>query len=87
MKIDKKTAESVGKTLKLDWKKIPKDQFLKGLKVELEHGSRDKQTDVTGNNLVKTGRIALAHIKENIKYYDALETMEKKLSRKKNRGK
>ena len=83
MKITKKTAERLGKTMGLDWNKIPIDEFYQGLKVELEHGSRDKQTDVTHNSLEKTGKIALAHLKEKKNYYTLLKQVEGKTSGKK----
>lgn len=71
-------AKDIGNKLGIDWKKIPLQQFKMGLKVELEHGSKDKQTDVTHNNAVKTGKIAWAHLKEDPKYYTKLKKVEKK---------
>ncbi len=35
-----------------------------GMDVEFEHGSHDPQTDVTGDDPILTGKIALAHMKE-----------------------
>jgi Protein of unknown function (DUF5661) len=40
------------------------EQFRFGIDVEFEHGSHDPQTDVTGDDPILTGRIALAHMKE-----------------------
>ena len=48
-----------------------------GLKVELEHGLCDSQTNVTNDDEVMTGKIALAHLKEIPDYYTRLEEMEK----------
>jgi len=45
--------------------------------IELEHGSRDAETNVTDNDPVKTGKIALAHLKEFPDYYDRLKKLEK----------
>jgi hypothetical protein len=78
MKIFNKTdAEKIGNDLKIDWKEVSLDQFTKGLNVELEHGSIDKETNVTGNNGKLTGEIAWAHLKEFPDYYTRLAKMEK----------
>ena len=45
------------------------EQFLAGLDVELEHGRHDPQTDVTHDDPITTGMIALAHLKEFPDYY------------------
>jgi hypothetical protein len=71
-------AKEIGNKLKIDWNKITLSQFRKGLAVELEHGTRDKKTDVTHNDPIKTGKIALAHLKEDPTYYTKLSIMEKK---------
>jgi len=70
-------AKRIGNTLKIDWKKVSLDQFTKGLNVELEHGSIDPQTNVTGNDGKLTGEIAWAHLKEFPDYYARLAKMEK----------
>ena len=46
------------------------------MEVELEHGRRDPATDVTGDDLLLTGKIALAHLKEFPDYYIRLARME-----------
>ncbi len=48
-----------------------------GLHVELEHGARDSQTNVTDDDIIMTGKIALAHLKEIPDYYTRLHKMEK----------
>jgi len=53
-------------------------QFKKGMKVELEHGKVDDQTNITDDSPVDTGKIALAHLKEIPDYYTRLERMEDK---------
>ena len=45
--------------------------------VEFEHGSHDPQTDVTHDDPILTGKIALAHMKEFPDYYERLERMER----------
>jgi hypothetical protein len=52
-------------------------QFTRGMRVELEHGSRDPETDVTHDDPIVTGKIAWAHLKELPDYYDRLAEMER----------
>ncbi len=52
-----------------------------GMNVELEHGSRDPSTDVTGNDPLLTGKIALAHLNEFPDYYTRLTAMENEAKR------
>ncbi len=47
-----------------------------GLDVELEHGIRDEHTDVTHDDEIVTGKIALAHLNEFPDYYSRLKKME-----------
>lgn len=47
-----------------------------GLNVEAEHGSRDALTNVTNDNLIITGKIALAHLLEFPDYYRRLKVLE-----------
>jgi hypothetical protein len=49
--------------------------------VEFEHGSHDPQTDVTHDDPIITGKIALAHMKEFPDYYVRLERMEAEAER------
>ena len=52
------------------------EQFRRGLEVELEHGARDPQTNVTNDDLTLTGKIAWAHLKEFADYYTRLDKLE-----------
>lgn len=52
------------------------DEFRSGMDVELEHGRRDPATNVTGDDAVTTGKIALAHLHEIPDYYTRLAQME-----------
>jgi Protein of unknown function (DUF5661) len=54
----------IGEALGVDWSKFDVEQFRMGLDVELEHGVRDPQTNVTHDNEIITGKIALAHLNE-----------------------
>lgn len=69
-------ARAIGTQLKIDWTQIDLEQFRRGLEVELEHGARDPETNVTGDDLVLTGKIAWAHLKEIRDYYKRLDLME-----------
>jgi hypothetical protein len=69
-------ARSIGAQLNIDWTQIDLEQFRRGLEVELEHGARDPETNVTGDDLVLTGKIAWAHLKEIRDYYKRLDRME-----------
>jgi hypothetical protein len=66
----------IGNAVGVDWRQVDPEQFRMGLAVELEHGARDPQTDVTGDDLIATGKIALAHLKELPDYYTRLAVME-----------
>lgn len=76
-------AKSVGAQIGIDWEHAPFDveQFRAGMDVELEHGSRDPATDVTGSDPIITGKIALAHLNEFPDYYTRLEAMEDEAER------
>lgn len=69
-------ARTIGTQLKIDWSQIDLEQFRRGLEVELEHGAIDSETNVTGDDLLLTGRIAWAHLKEIQDYYTRLDHME-----------
>jgi hypothetical protein len=57
-------------------RQIPVEEFQKGLEVELEHGIRYPDANVTHNHPLMTGKIVLAHLKESLDYYTRLEVME-----------
>ena len=70
-----------GDEIGVDWSRVDLEQFRFGMDVEFEHGSHDPQTDVTGDDPILTGKIALAHMKEFPDYYERLERMEEEASR------
>jgi hypothetical protein len=74
-------ARRIGDEIGVDWNRFDVEQFRQGLDVELEHGSRDPQTDVTHDDPILTGKIALAHMKEFPDYYERLERMEAEAER------
>jgi hypothetical protein len=71
-------AKRVGALVGIDWEQAPftPAQYRMGLEVELEHGARDPETDVTHDDELLTGRIAWAHLKELPDYYTRLAAME-----------
>lgn len=69
-------AKQIGEQLGVDWSKFDVEQFHVGLNVELEHGLRDAQTNVSNDDPVITGKIALAHLNEFADYYTRLERLE-----------
>ena len=56
--------------------KIDLEEFRKGMEVELEHGVRFKDANVTNNHPILTGMIVIAHLKESLDYYKLLEVAE-----------
>src|SRR5215510_12661805 len=74
-------AKRVGDEIGVDWERFDLEQFRAGMDVEFEHGSHDPQTDVTGDDPIVTGKIALAHMKEFPDYYERLERMEQEAER------
>lgn len=70
-------AKKIGEQLGIKWDKFNVDQFRRGMDVELEHGTIDPDTNVTNDDPLMTGKIALAHLNEFADYYDRLEELEK----------
>ena len=69
-------AKKIGDELGIKWDKFDVEQFRQGMDVELEHGLHDGQTNVTNDDLITTGKIAWAHLKEFGDYYTRLKKME-----------
>ena len=74
-------AKLIGDRLGIKWDKFDVDQFRRGMDVELEHGLEDPATNVSNNDPLTTGKIALAHLNEFPDYYDRLEKMEEEAER------
>ena len=70
-------AKQIGEQLGIDWIKFDVEQYRMGLDVELEHGLVDPHTNVTNDDPIMTGKIALAHLNEFPDYYTRLDKMEK----------
>ncbi len=71
-------AKRIAGHLAIDFATAPFDlaQFHDGLNVEAEHGKVDPATNVTNDDPVVTGKIALAHLNEIADYYTRLKKME-----------
>ena len=69
-------AKQIGDQIGVDWDQYILEEFRLGLAVELEHGAHDPQTNVTNDDELATGKIALAHLKEIRDYYTRLLAME-----------
>lgn len=69
-------AKEIGEKLGIDWTLFDVEQFRRGMDVELEHGTIDPNTNVTNDDPLMTGKIALAHLNEIRDYYTRLDKME-----------
>ncbi len=69
-------ALEIGNQLGIKWDKFDVEQFVLGLNVELEHGSKNILTNITNDDHMITGKIAWAHLNEFPDYYVRLARME-----------
>jgi len=69
-------AKEIVEALGVDWTKFDVEQFRIGMDVELEHGTEDPNTNVTDDDPLMTGKIALAHLNEFPDYYTRLLKLE-----------
>jgi hypothetical protein len=71
-------ARQIGERVGIDWSsaRFDVEQYRMGLDVELEHGRQDPSTNVSNDDEVTTGKIALAHLNEYPDYYTRLAKME-----------
>lgn len=69
-------AQKIGEELGITWDKFDVEQFRMGMDVEMEHGTVDPNTNVTNDDSLLTGKIALAHLNEIRDYYSRLAVME-----------
>lgn len=72
----KQNAKEIGDDLGINWDEVRLDEFTKGVNIELEHGTKYTETNVTNNDKKITGKIAWAHLKEFPDYYSRLEKLE-----------
>ena len=60
----------VARFLNIKFDKYPFEDFKRGIIIELEHGKINPKTNVTDDDLLKTSKIALAHLNEYPNYYN-----------------
>jgi len=75
-KVEPNEAQTILKEVNVEGMDIDLEDFRAGLEVELEHGTRFKDANVTNNHPVLTGKIVMAHLKESLDYYKLLEVAE-----------
>jgi len=65
-------AADISGHLGIDFEKVgfTAEEFLEGINIELEHGNVDPHTNVTNDDPLITGKIALAHLNELPAYYN-----------------
>ena len=71
-------AAEIARQLEIDFtqRKFALASFQRGMDVELEHGTVDSHTNVSNDDPLITGKIALAHLNEFPDYYERLDKME-----------
>jgi DNA-directed RNA polymerase alpha subunit len=71
-------ARAAGERIGIAWDTSPfsVEQFRMGMDIELEHGTADPETNVTGDDVIMTAKIARAHLNEFPDYYTRLAKME-----------
>lgn len=74
--VELREAEIIRKLVGGEALEISVEEFQHGLEVELEHGIGFSDVNVTNNHPILTGKIVLAHLKENLDYYTRLEVAE-----------
>jgi hypothetical protein len=85
----KDQARAIATELEIDFRVLGCDleQFRLGLGVELEHGPRKPESDVSGDDPLVTGRIVLAHLTEFPDYYTRLAVLEREAADHKSKKK
>lgn len=65
-------AQEIADKLGIDFSKVgfTSEEYLEGMNIELEHGLVDSHTNVTNDDALMTGKIALAHLNEVSSYYN-----------------
>lgn len=76
MRVTFKQAFDAGVDLHVNFAYINPNTWWYAINVELEHGTVHKDTNITNDNLIKTGKIVLAHLHEIPDYYKRLRVME-----------
>jgi len=75
-KVTLEEAEKILAAINVRAMPVTPENFRQGLEVEMEHGTRFQDANVTNNHPLLTGMIVLAHLKESFEYYERLEVAE-----------
>ena len=70
--------KELGEKIGINFDDVDFNEFKMGYDVELEHGAKDPETNVTDDDPEMTAKIAWAHLKELPNYYTLLAEMEEK---------
>jgi hypothetical protein len=76
VKVSLEEAEKILAQVNVKAMPVSPEAFKQGLEVELEHGTRFPDANVTSNHPILTGMIVMAHLKESMEYYERLEVAE-----------
>jgi hypothetical protein len=71
---------AIGNQLGVNWKKVNAHEFYLGMNIELEHGRRSPETNITNDDPILTAKITLAHLKELKDYNTRLQRMEHEIN-------
>lgn len=74
--VSEEEASTILKIVNTKSMEIPLEDFRIGLEVELEHGTRFADANVTNNHPILTGKIVIAHLKETMDYYRRIDVAE-----------
>ena len=74
--IEPEEAEKILAQVNVKAMPVTVENFRQGLEVELEHGTRFDDANVTNNHPILTGMIVLAHLKETLDYYQRIDVAE-----------
>jgi hypothetical protein len=71
-------AQQLGEELGIEWDEVEftPEALAEGIAHEMEHGSKDKETNITDDDPITTAKIAWVHLKEDPEYYTKLNAME-----------
>ena len=71
-------ANEIARKIGIDFakEKFSLNEFIMGLNVELEHGTKFPKANITNNDPILTGKIAYAHLLEFPDYYTRLKKFE-----------
>ena len=65
-----KDVVTIANILNIKFDKFTMEDFLEGVNIESEHGTKNIKTNVTNDDLILTSKIALAHLEEFPNYYN-----------------